>query len=76
MNRLPVLSGRELIKILVKVDFYVHHQTGSHIVLKNTKDPSVRISVPNHKAIKRGLLGAIIEQAGLTREEFLSLIEK
>ena len=76
MNKLPILSGRELVKILVKEDFYVHHQTGSHIIMKSTKDLSIRISIPNHRVIKRGLLRAIIYQAGLTREEFLNLIDK
>lgn len=76
MNKLPILSGRELVKILVKSDFYVHHQTGSHIILKSTRDASIRISIPNHKVIKRGLLRAIINQAGFTREDFLNLINK
>jgi len=32
------------------------------------------VPVPKHKAIKRGLLQAIIVEAGLTREEFLQLL--
>jgi len=32
--------------------------------------------VPKHEEIKRGLLIEIIAEAGLTREEFLRLLEK
>ena len=74
MSKLPVLSGRDVIKVLVKVGFYVHHQRGSHIVLKLSKPPFTRVVVPDHREIKKGLLVAIIKQAGLTREGFLKLL--
>jgi hypothetical protein len=34
------------------------------------------LPVPKHDEIKRGLLMAIIEEAGLTKEEFLKLLEE
>ena len=74
MSRLPVLSGRRVIKILAKIGFYVHHQRGSHIVLKLNEPPYTRIVVPDHRELKRGLLLAIIKRAGLTREEFMKLL--
>lgn len=76
MHKLPVLSGQELVKILKKAGFEIHHQKGSHIIFKRAQPPHIRISVPDHKAIKRGLLRAIIREAGLTWEEFLDLEEK
>ena len=33
MPRLPVLSGRDLVRAVRKVGFEVHHQKGSHIIL-------------------------------------------
>lgn len=75
MDKLPIISGRELIKILLKAGFYPHHQTGSHVILKRDIPPC-RITVPDHKTIKRGLLRSIINEAGLTREEFLKLAEE
>ncbi len=33
-----------------------------------------RLSVPRHRELGRGLLRALIRDAGLTREEFLELI--
>nr|MDO8081036.1 hypothetical protein [Candidatus Freyarchaeota archaeon] len=32
--------------------------------------------IPDHKEIKKGLLVAIIKQAGLTKDEFIRLMKK
>ena len=74
MDKLPILSGREIIKVLGKAGFVSHHQKGSHIVLKREMTPFTRVVVPDHKTVKRGMLRGIIEEAGLTREEFLNLM--
>jgi predicted RNA binding protein YcfA (HicA-like mRNA interferase family) len=34
------------------------------------------VPVPKHKEIKRGLLMEIIAEAGLTKDEFMALVEK
>jgi predicted RNA binding protein YcfA (HicA-like mRNA interferase family) len=74
MSKLPVISASNLIKILSKLGYHVDHQTGSHIILRNNKPPFRRLTIPNHKEIAKGTLNAIIEDAGLTRDEFLSLL--
>ncbi len=75
-RKLPILSGAELVKVLEKAGFFVHHQKGSHIILKRREPPHIRVVVPAHREIRRGLLRGIISEAGLTREEFLKLYEK
>ncbi|WKT57185.1 type II toxin-antitoxin system HicA family toxin [Candidatus Nitrosotenuis chungbukensis] len=74
MSKLPVISASKLIKILSKLGYYTDHQTGSHIILRNNKAPFRRLTIPNHKEIARGTLNAIIEDADMTRDEFLSLL--
>lgn len=74
MSKLPILSATKLIKILSKLGYYLDHQTGSHIILRNSTPPFRHLTIPNHKEIAKGTLNAIIEDAGLTRDEFLSLI--
>jgi predicted RNA binding protein YcfA (HicA-like mRNA interferase family) len=74
MSKLPVISALELIKILSKLGYHTDHQTGSHVILRHSKPPFRRITIPNHKEIAKGTLNAIIEDAGLTRDEFLSLL--
>ena len=74
MSRLPVVSGKKLCKILEKRNYFIDHQTGSHIVLRNACPPFRRLTVPNHKEIARGTLRAIIHQAGLSIEELRELL--
>ena len=62
MQRLPVLSGKDIIRILSKAGFLV--------ALKKA------VVVPNHKEIDKGTLLEIIRQSGLTREKFVKLIDE
>ncbi|MFB3885972.1 MAG: type II toxin-antitoxin system HicA family toxin [Thermodesulfobacteriota bacterium] len=74
MRKLPAISGKDLCKILGKIDYSIDHQTGSHIILRNENPPHRRLTVPNHKEIAKGTLRAILRQAGLTVEEFIELM--
>ena len=73
MPKLPVLSARECIAALEKAGFHVIRQRGSHITLRRD-NPSARVTVPNHKELKTGMLRSIIRQAGMTVDEFLELL--
>ena len=76
MQKLPRLSGKEVIKILAKVGFIPARQKGSHIILtKQTAEGKRALVVPNHKEVDRGTLLEIIRQAGLKKEEFIKLYE-
>ncbi len=74
MPKLPVLSGKEIVKALAELGYEADHQTGSHIILRQKDEPHRRLTVPDHKEVAKGTLRAIIRQAGLTREEFLRLL--
>ncbi|MEM2875955.1 MAG: type II toxin-antitoxin system HicA family toxin [Candidatus Bathyarchaeia archaeon] len=69
MQRLPVTSGRELIKYLVKKGFVISRQRGSHVVLKS--QDSRRVTVPLHEELDRGTLLEILAEAGISKEEFV-----
>jgi predicted RNA binding protein YcfA (HicA-like mRNA interferase family) len=73
MSQLPVISGAECIKALEKVDFFVDRQRGSHIILIR-EEPRTTVTVPNHKELDKGTLRAIIRQAGLSVDEFVTLL--
>ena len=73
MSFLPILSGEELCKKLKRIGFEVDHQTGSHIILRNSNSPFRRITVPNHKNIAKGTLRSIIREVGITVDEFKKL---
>ncbi len=74
MPKLPVLSGKEVVKALSRIGYELDHQTGSHMILRQREPPQRRLTVPNHYEIAKGTLLAIIKQAGLTREQFLDLL--
>ena len=57
-----------MVKALGRAGFKVVHQRGSHIYLT---DGEHRLTVPRHRAIKRGTLLSIIHQSGLSREKFI-----
>jgi predicted RNA binding protein YcfA (HicA-like mRNA interferase family) len=72
---LPVISGREAVKALYKAGFRVVRQRGSHVRLEKMKeDRMIKLTVPLHKSLKKGTLRRIIEDAGLTVEEFNGLL--
>ena len=75
MNKLPRISGKELIKLLAKTGFQVARQKGSHVILKKeTESGTKAVVVPLHDEIDRGTLLEIIRQAGMKRDEFLQLL--
>ena len=73
MSNLPQISGRECLKALNKVGFYLKRQEGSHMVLRRD-DPFTQLVVPDHRELDRGTLRAIIRQAGMSVDEFVKLL--
>jgi len=73
MSRLPRISGRDCVKALDKVGFYLKRQHGSHLILRRD-NPFAQLVVPNHKELDRGTLRSIIRQAGLGVDEFVRLL--
>ena len=65
MSKLPVLSGRDLVRALEKVGFQLDRQKGSHMILYRA-DPPTTLSVPDHRELDRGTLRALLRQASLS----------
>ena len=74
MSVLPRISGREVVKALVKAGYEQDRQRGSHIILRQAVSPHRRMVVPDHREVAKGTLRAIILQAGLTVDEFKALL--
>jgi len=74
MSELPRISGRKVVAALSKIGYVKDRQKGSHIVLRQVAYPHRRIVVPDHSEIAKGTLRKIIREAGLTVEEFKSLL--
>jgi predicted RNA binding protein YcfA (HicA-like mRNA interferase family) len=73
MSKLPIISGQECVKALKKAGFHFKRQKRSHISIVR-EEPFALVVIPDHKELDRGTLRAIIRQAGLSTEEFISLL--
>ncbi|WP_395708494.1 type II toxin-antitoxin system HicA family toxin [Reyranella sp.] len=75
-GRLPIASGRDIVRALERAGFLVDRVVGSHHVMVHPKDSRRTVSVPVHgnRELKRGTLRSIIRQAGFSVEEFRSLL--
>ncbi|MBW4494644.1 MAG: type II toxin-antitoxin system HicA family toxin [Oscillatoria princeps RMCB-10] len=72
-SKLPRISGRECVKALSKIGFYVKRQEASHIVLRRD-EPFSQFVVPDHQELHKGTLRAIIRDADLSVDEFIQLL--
>jgi len=72
-KKLPILSGKEIIKALAKVGFVPVRQKGSHVFLRHVDGR--RTVVPLHEEVNKSTLMDIIEQTKLARQGFLKLIK-
>ena len=63
------VNGSEAVRALQRLGFVRLRQTGSHIIMRREGRTVV---VPQHKPIKPGTLKGLIEQAGLTVEQFVA----
>lgn len=73
MSKLPLISSRECINALLKIEFYTSRQRGSHIILIRD-EPYAKVVVPERRQLPKGTLRRIIRDAGLTVDEFVELL--
>ncbi|MGE4273906.1 MAG: type II toxin-antitoxin system HicA family toxin [Desulfitobacterium sp.] len=71
-SKYPVLKPNEIITALNEFGFRVISQKGSHIKLRKDSAVVKTVIVPNHYEVARGTFQSILEQAGITLEEFLT----
>jgi predicted RNA binding protein YcfA (HicA-like mRNA interferase family) len=70
-DALPILSSKELIRVLGRFGYRKVRQRGSHIRL--TCSGKCPVTVPNYRVIDRSLLRKILRDVNITIEEFLEL---
>jgi predicted RNA binding protein YcfA (HicA-like mRNA interferase family) len=71
-EKLPILSGKEIIKALSKVGFVPVRQKGSHVFLRHVDGR--RTVVPLHDEINKSTLIDILSQTKLTKEDLLRIL--
>lgn len=73
-SKYPILSPKEIIRVLEKVGFQKVSQKGSHAKYKNQSLPKCVVIIPIHSEVARGTLKSILEQANISLEDFLTLL--
>ena len=72
-NKLPLISGDKAIRAFSKAGWHFDRISGSHAILRK-EGSMVTLSVPLHAELKKGLLRALIKDAGMDVEEFLAYL--
>jgi len=70
LSNLANISTRETVKALERLGFKLDHQRGSHLILKRRTEVEQTCSVPSKPEIRPPTLKHVLNQAGLTLEEF------
>ena len=74
MPPVPRVSGRELVRALRKAGWVVDHIEGSHHILRGPTGRLVSVPVHGAKTLPVGTIKGVIEQSGLSVEEFVTLL--
>jgi len=74
-HKLPVVRAREVIRVAERLGFVFDRQKGSHVVYRRPSDRA-RVVIPVHagRDLKPKTLAAIIEDLGLTVEQFAEML--
>jgi predicted RNA binding protein YcfA (HicA-like mRNA interferase family) len=71
--KLPLLSGRQVLKALERLGFAEVHRKGSHVKMKHA-DGRV-IVFPFHDEVDRYTLRGALQDAGVNVEDFLEQVK-
>jgi predicted RNA binding protein YcfA (HicA-like mRNA interferase family) len=71
VHKLPSISGKKVIRSLNKMGFIIVRQRGSHVFMQRG-DAST--TVPLNNPVKKSTLKSILNQAGISLEEFLEYL--
>jgi predicted RNA binding protein YcfA (HicA-like mRNA interferase family) len=66
MPRLPQISGRSLIRLLVSLGYEVIRQKGSHVLLRKRSELGEHnLTVPDHDVLAKGTLNDLLTRVSL-----------
>jgi predicted RNA binding protein YcfA (HicA-like mRNA interferase family) len=69
-------SAKKIIKILSALGFRIVRKRGSHVVMKHSDGRITVVPVHPGEEIGTGLLLKIIKDTGLSRDEFIKMLEE
>ena len=72
MEKLPILSGKELLRILCnEFGFSIARIEGDHFIVKGLRNGRLKtFPVPSYREIGRKLFSRILKEAEISKEDF------
>ncbi|MBS3076285.1 type II toxin-antitoxin system HicA family toxin [Candidatus Pacearchaeota archaeon] len=74
MSKLARISGKDMCKILEKLGFEKVYGKGSHVRFKHPDGRRTVVPIHANEKLGIGLIGEILNQIKITREEYEKLI--
>lgn len=73
--KFPVATAKDVVRVAEKLGFEFRRQRGSHAIYVRARD-NARVTIPMHAKsdLKRKTLRGIINDLGITVEEFVNLM--
>jgi len=69
------VEAEKVIKALAKIGFQSVRQKGSHLIMKHPDGRSTVVPVHPGEELGRGILMEIMNDVGMSKKEFLELLE-
>ena len=79
MQKLPIVSGEKLVKLLLNLGYEIVRQRGSHVRLrKQTEVGEHNITVPMHSEIAKGTLNDILSKVSnnVPKGKLIEMVKK
>jgi len=73
--KLPVVSGRELVKFFEKRGFEKARQRGSHIIMEKA-GVNRSVVIPDHRELNANIVLGNLRTAGISRSDFVDTWQK
>ena len=72
------VSGDDLVKKLIKFEYKISRQKGSHIRLTTFQNGEHHVTIPNHPSLRVGTLSAILSEVAIhhkkTKDEITQIL--
>lgn len=75
-TQLPLVNGKQAVRALQRLGFVKVRQVGSHVSMRRkTTQGTDTCTVPMLNSIPRPTLDSVLQQAHVTREEFIAALK-
>ena len=76
MSKLPTIKTRELLRVLLRIGFFKHHQIGSHAQFKHKDGRRITVSIHSGHDVPNGTLRGIIHDIKISVDDFIRVLNK